>query len=130
MAGQSGYDTLDRTTKIGQPGQVNLDWSPWTGEPGQNREDKPEQDSNDRTIPSEELMTRLLGQDSWHTQLVQDSWDTIARRGQPRQDSQRKHSGYYVQDRIKKTRQPAHVSKNRAARTGQGDGTTMAAQLA
>ncbi len=98
---------------------MNLDWSPWTGEPGKNREDKPEQDSNDRT------RARAVDKVAGAGQLAH-----TAGAGQLGQDSQRKQSGYYVQDRIKKMRQPAHVSKNRVAGTGQGDGTTVAAQLA
>ncbi len=63
-----------------------------------------------------ELWTRFLGQDS------SDSWDPITGARKLGQDSQIRQSGKYIQDRKQRTRLPEQ--------TGQGDGTTMAGQLA
>ncbi len=61
MAGQSGYDSWERTTEIGQPREVNLDWTAWTGEPGQNREDT----SQDMTATLRQQRRESCGQDCW-----------------------------------------------------------------
>jgi hypothetical protein len=57
--------------------------------------------------------------------MEKDCWDAIARRGQPE-----KTIGIVHPDRKQRTRLPEQDRKDITARTGQGDGTTMAGQLA
>jgi hypothetical protein len=48
----------------------------------------------------------------------------------PGQDSQRRQSGQYIQDRKQRTILPEQDSKDRTARTGQGNRTIVTDQLA
>jgi hypothetical protein len=115
-----GQDYLDRTAW-----KVNLDRTAWTGEPGQSREDKSGHDINARTTASGQRWTRLLGRDSCHRtagigQLGYNSWDMTAMTGRTEKTVRTVYPGQETE----------YKTENRTARTGQGDRTTVAGQLA
>jgi hypothetical protein len=141
-----GNDNKDRTMRTGELLTRAIEQDSWDRIGGQDRRDRTDRtrqihstgqhgwDNRGRTVQVQQRQ-ESRGQDCWGRlagtgQLRWDSRDTIARTGQPGQDSQKKLSGKYNQARKQRTRLPEQDSKDRTARTGQGDRTTVTGPLA
>ncbi len=124
---------------MGQPCHDSKDVASGTGVQRQGSRDRTERTSQDMTAIPGQKRRECRGQDPW-----QDNWHRTAGTGQPGRDSQDRTSidstagtaqpektvGIVHLDRKQGTGLQEQDSKDRPARTGQGDGTAMEGQLA